>query len=467
MPLFPPAIPKYQYSKVRFFERVHGTEFLKFELEQMKKFAEAKKLDDVELDGYVAWSRPPYFVLLPTTTTPNAHIICKVEEGLPYPDLNQFSTINGKWRYDIIKKNPVKILKVTNINKTKPDFGKIKPDIAYHDFVGILFERWRNTRETTEQLIAQSLVSSPTSISERTGGFTLTLANFSKKNKLKFFMADLQRFIPAELTKNKPFSFKIPEFGITANLPKFGWDDHVSGLENISTDVNKKLDRIPNNMRECSITLLQKTMDPPNLDSRGVIKSDYPIVLEEYIEHTRRSHYVDPEVYKFILAVRMSSPVIPRKTYESSIQKSQEKLQEFGDIYKSFSQRKGDNQFWDMGYKGKPLSVHNLTMALGRANVSDSISIDDVEKTIKLYLENMENILDVHELWGYDKIPASASVTLEERKIYLFLEDHRAQSIQQIAYNLGLLEKDVEHTVQMLISKHLLFEPSSNRFSSV
>ena len=40
-------------------------------------------------------------------------------------------------------------------------------------------------------------------------------------------------------------------------------------------------------MDECSITLLQKTMGPFNFDARGLVKSDYPLVLEEHVERTR------------------------------------------------------------------------------------------------------------------------------------------------------------------------------------
>ena len=33
---------------------------------------------------------------------------------------------------------------ITDIERTKEDFGKIKPDISTKDFLGILFDKWRN-----------------------------------------------------------------------------------------------------------------------------------------------------------------------------------------------------------------------------------------------------------------------------------------------------------------------------------
>ena len=466
MSLIPPAKPKYQYSKVRFFEREHGVEFLKFEWNQMKKFANSRYDLRVEIDGYVSWSRPPYFLLLPTTTTHNGYIICKVEDELNYPDLNQFSTIKGKWQVDMIQGRPTKVIIVSDVNKAKPEFGKITPDISPKDFVGILFEKWRNIREPTEKLIAQSLISSPTEI-KRTGGFTLTLANYSKKNTLTSFLRDLQRFIPSDFTKNKTMSFTVPELGITSNLPKFGWEDHVSNLESLSSTVNEKLNRIPNSKNECSITLLQKTMGPIDFDLRGIIKSDYPLVLEENIERIRTSHDVDPEVYKFILATRMSTPTISSDVYNQSIRKCQNALSKFADIHKAFSTRTGDNQFFDLGYKGKSLSVYNLAISQSRADADDSINLEDVSKASKLYIENLNDILDVQELWGYEKIPPSVSVTLEERKIYLLLQDHKEQNTLQIAEKLKMPKKDAARSVKMLIAKHLLFEPIENKYSSV
>ena len=466
MSIIPPSIPKYQYSKVRFFEREHGTEFLKFELEQMRRFADARKQERVEIDGYVSWCRPPFFILLPTTTTSNGYIICKVENELSYPDLNQFSIISGRWIIEIIRNKPIKVLLVSDIHKTKPDFGKIKPDIPPKEFVGILFDKWRNLENATEKLIAQSLVSSPTSLAERTGGFTLTLANFSKKNALTMFMADLRRFIPKDFVKNRSLSFKIHELGITANLPKFGWEDHVSNIENISGMVDKKLDRIPNGLDECSITLLQKNW-PINFDLRGVVKSDYPIVLEELVERTRISYYVNPEISKFILATRMSAPTISADVFEHGINHNRKELSKFAETSKMASNRTGNEQFLDLGYTGKPLSVNNLALSLGRSQSLDKITNDQITKASELYLENLEYIFHVHEDGGYDEILPTATIRYEERRVYLFLKENREQTINQISENMNLPIKDIEKSTRSLLAKKLIYEPRYDRFSSV
>lgn len=463
MSIISPTIPKYQYSRVRFFEREHGTEFLRFELAQMKRFADARKQDRVEIDGYVSWCRPPFFILLPTTTTPNGYIICKAEDGQSYPDLNQFSTLSGRWTVEIIKAKPTKILLVSDIHNTKPDFGKIKPDIAQKEFVGILFDQWRNIRDTTEDLIAQSMISSPTLAAERAGGFTLTLANYSKKNALIMLMGDLRRFIPADLVKNRSLSFQIPELGVTTNLPKLGWEYHVSNLESLSGTVDKKLDRMPNGVDECSITLLQKTTGPIDFDLRGVIKSDYPIVLEELIEKTRVSYHVNPEIYKFILATRMSAPTVSSDVFEQGISHSRKELSKFAETYEMVSGMTGNEQFLDLGYKGKPLSVNNLALSLGRSQSLDKITSKQFTKASDLYLENLDTVFKVQELWGYDRIPPAATVNYEERQLCLFLEGNES-TIQQISEEKNIPLRDAQRLVESLLAKNLVYEPKPGSF---
>jgi len=445
------TIPKYQYSKVRFFEREHGIEFSKFEFKQMKIFDEAYKQKRVEISGYVAWSRPPYFLLLPTTTTPNRNIICKVEDELSYPDLNQYSTIRGYWKIEIIRNKLVKVLFIEDIDNTKPDFGKIKPDITPKDFVECLFEKWRNIRTTTKALIAQDFISSPTNTTDRTGGFTLTLASYSKKNASNMFLRDLNRYIPEEFTKNKSLSFKVPELGISANLPKFGWDDNVANIDTIPKNIDTKLDRIPHNMDECSITLLQKTMGPLNFDVRGMIKSDYPIVLEEHVERTRVSYDVDPEVYKFVLTSRLSSPTVSLDVFNQGIKQNRKDLAKISKDHEALTPRTGNNQFLDLGYKGKPLSIHNLAMSFGRSYSFDTISVENIKKASQVYLKNLENVMEVQEIWGYDQIPGGADISISERRVWVFLMDKPNQSKIEISENLGMPIIEVEKIINSLL----------------
>ena len=467
MSIIPHDTPKYQHTKTRFFEREHGIEFTKLEFEQMKKFRESRKHDRVEITGCVVWSKPPYFLQTPTSTTANASIVCKVEDGLPYPDLNQYSTIRGSWIHDIIQNKLVKVLLVTDIDKTRHDFGKIKPDISPKDFSGIMFENWRNVSDATKTLIAHDFIGSPTFAAQRTGGFTLTLASYSKSNALSMFLDDLNRFIPDDFTKNRSLSFKIPELGVMANLPKFGWDSNVANVEKIPKNINVKLERIPKNLDECSITLLQKTMGPFNFDSRGLVKSDYPLILEEHVERTRVVYDVDPEIYKFVIATRLSTPTVSLDTYNQGMKKNRERLDKMSETFETLSTRTGDGQFLDLGYKGKPLSIHNLALSFGRSGSLDSVSLDGIEKASDVYFENMDDVMKIQDVWGYGHIPASAVLSTEERRTWACLLNNPNSSADSIAENMALPPKNIQKTIGSLLLKSTIIESEFGKYTAV
>lgn len=458
---------RYQYSKIRFLEREHGIEYLPFELRQMKDFNKARKEKLVEITGYVSWSKPPNFLLLPSRTAPHGYIICEAENELKYPALNQFVTVIGKWKYTILNRKPEKVLLIDEIHQSNPDFGKIKPHISSKEFVENLFEKWQNIRESTQKLIAQSMVSSPTMINERSGGLTLTLANYSKKNSLRNFTSDLRRFIPKEFAKNKSLSYNIPELGIKNYLPKLGWSDHVFSFEHIPKLIDSKLERIPSNDDEYSITLLENTMGPLKYETRGLAKSDYPIVFEEYVEKRYNDYDVSTDVFKYLLAVHMLAPVVPLEVYEKSIEHNREEITKFIGEHETFARLSGHDQFMDLGKRGKPLSIHNLAVSIGRGDASKAISIEDVIKTSKFYFENLENVCTIQEDWVYDKIPPAATMTLEERRVYIFFAEHPASTVSDVAQKITLPNKDLQKTIKSLFFKHLLYEVRDETYSAV
>lgn len=461
-------IPKYQYAKVKFLEREHGIEYTPFEFEQMKKFYGVKRLEGkIELTGYVSWLRSPYFLLLPAKTTPNCYVVCKVVDDLPYPALNQFSTITGKWIYEIIKGIPQKVILVDDIKRSSPDFGKITPHISYHNFIGLLFENWRNVGDTTQKLIAQKLVSSPTVINGRSGGLTLTLANYSKQGKLKRFVNDLERFIPSEITKQKSLSFHIDELGIQSSLPDVGCSSYIASLSNIPKSIDDKLDRIPYSANEYSITLMEDTMGVLNFDAKGLVKSDYPIIIEQEIEKMSNDYDVSLDVYKYLLTTDMCSPVISSDTYQQSLDYGRTKLLDMIQKYDEFANLMGQNKFLDLGGRGKPLSIHNLTMSFKRSVAGEHVTLDDVKTTTDFYLDNLQYVLDIQEDLGYDKISPKSSLSVEERQVYVYVTNQKKASINEIVQNTGGSTNDTERIINRLLYKHLLFEPEIGYYSAV
>jgi len=461
-------IPRYQHTKVRFLEREHGIEYLPFEFEQMERFHTAKHLEGkIEITGYVSWSRPPYFLLLAAKTTPNCYIVCKTGNEISYPSMNQFSSITGKWVYEIIRDKLQKILLVENVQESSPDFGKIKPHISYNDFIGSIFENWRNIGETTQKLIAQRMVSSPTIPQERAGGLTLTLANYSKKGTVKRFVNDLEKFIPSEIAKQKSLSFEIEELGIKSALPDLGCSSHIAHLANIPKSIDVKLDRMPYSNDEYAVTLIEETMGVLDFDARGLIKSDYPITIEQEIEKKSNDYDVSLDVCKYLLATDVCSPIVSFDVYQKSLDFGRTKLLDFVKDHEDFVQLTGHDQFLDLGVKGKPLSIHNLTVSFMRSVTGDFVSLDNVKDATNFYLDNLRYVVNVQEDLGYHKIPPASTMSVEERRIYVYISNHQKVSINELVQNVNLVTKDIELIVNTLLHKHLLYEPEVGCYSAV
>ena len=76
------------HSRARFFERRHGTGFLRFEMDPIRRFAAAKRVQgNAEIDGYMA-SVPPHFVLLPAPTAAGTYVVCRAG-GFRHCNLSQ------------------------------------------------------------------------------------------------------------------------------------------------------------------------------------------------------------------------------------------------------------------------------------------------------------------------------------------------------------------------------------------
>ncbi len=463
-----PQEEKYHYSVGRFLDREFGIEYLDFELDQIQSFHAAKRQEnEIEITGFVSWLKYPNFILLPSPTTANNYILCKVDENVEYPPDNQFIKIKGRWNYSLSHNNALaeKVLIVEHFEYSSPEYGRIKPEISSQQFRGKLFDRWINIDETTQNLISQSLVSSPTISDERAGGLTLTLANYTKQLSLRHFTNDLHRFIPQDLTNGKNLSFEVSELKIKHRLPIQGWFDHIANLDSIPKSIDSKLDRVSND--EYSITLLQDNRQPLDLNLRGLIKSDYPIILEQNIERKGINKDVDLEVYKYLLAVRLSAPAVSSELHNRSVEHCRNELLTFAENNEILKKLSSNDQFYDLGRRGKPLSVHNLAVSLGRSDSINTLTIENVEIACSTYMENLQYILNVQQDWLYDTIPQQASVNQEERNIYSFFNDRRQATIVECSEKLNVHYDECKKIVESLLRKSLLFDCGNGKYGAV
>jgi len=468
--IIPFEVPKYQYSKTRFLDREFGVEYTPFENKQIRDFSEARKKTLVEITGYVSWLDQNRFLLLPSKTTSSVYFICQIEEGVEYPSHNQFISCKGTWKYALQSKKSAlayKILNIEDIQPASPDFGIIKPDITTNDFTDLLFERWTNVDENTQSLIAQSLVSSPTN-SERAGGFTLSFFNLAKERLANSFTSDLRRLIPSEILKNKNLSFDVQELGVKHNLPSFGWSELTTNFDNMTkNEFHTTLDRIPITKDEYSISFLSEKSAPADFNSEVLGKSDYPIMFEEHAERKQRMYYTSPDVYKYLIAVHMFDPVIKPDLYKESLEYSRDELSKIIKTNDILGRISGSNQLLDMGIRGRPLSILNLAISYGRSDLNNVTSLDNVKDTTKLYLNNIEHIMDVWDDLIVDKLTPLSSLSNDERRILAFLIDKGASTILECANNFKMKYEESSRIMVSLYNKHVIYQYDEDRYASV
>ncbi|MGI0072744.1 MAG: hypothetical protein ACREA3_02895 [Nitrosotalea sp.] len=468
--LIPNDVPKYRYTKTRFLDREFGVEYTSFENKQIRDFAEARRKSEVEIAGYVSWLDQNHFLLLPAKTTSSVYFICQIEEGIEYPSHNQYITCKGTWKNVLHSKDSAlayKVLSIDDIQPANPDFGIIKPDINTNDFIDLLFERWTNVDEDTQSLIAQSLVSSPTS-NERVGGFTLSFFNLAKERLANMFAADLRRFIPAEILKNKPLPVEVRELNLKHNLPSFGWSEITENFDNITeNEYHTKLDRIPISKDEYSISLLSERSAPADFNSNVLGKSDYPIMFEEHAERKHRMYHTSPEVYKFLIAVHMCNPEIKPDLYKKSLEYSREELLRKIRTDEILNKLSGSNQLLDLGIRGRPLSILNLAVSYERGDLNNLISLDRVKDSTKLYLNNINHITDVWQDLIVDKITPLSSLSNDERRVLAFLIDKGPSTILDGINNFKMKYDEFSRIIVSLYNKHAIYQYDEERYASV
>lgn len=467
--VIPPTIPKYRYTRTRYIDREFGIEYTKFENQQIRDFDLARKNTSVEITGYVSWIDRSRFLLRPARTAAPIYFICKITEGVDYPPNNQYVWCKGEWGYEINPEQSTtyKILKVTDIQNTSPDFGIVKPDINIREFTGIMFENWRNVDDNTQSLISQSLVSSPTSTT-RAGGFTLSHFNLAKELLVNRFTQDLRRLIPREILKNEPPLVAIREIGLKQKLPSFGWSHlDLDELKRTSPqEYANRLNRVPLTDDEYSISFLSEKGAPVISNSEELAKTDYPIIFEEHVERKTRSYYTSPEIYKFLLASHLIAPAIDLGTYQKGIEYSRNELLKVAKTDEILSKLTGNNGLLDVGINGRPTSILNLTLSYERSDFDNKIDFDDVKRVTATYLDNIDHVSRIWQDLKSDIVSPLATLNTDERRLIAFLIDHGPSTEKECIDHLKITDIEFAKLINLLIIKNAVYQPQQGKYAS-
>lgn len=432
---------KFRHSRARLVDRLFGLEYTEFENNQIQSFNEAKRSLVVDITGFVSWINNKQFLLLPTRTTPNPYIICQIPDDLHLPADNQYVTIKGNMIFEIESRTTGfahKILQVEDIQPAKTDFGLVKPDISKKEFEQYLFDGWINIDPITQNFIAQSLVSSPTT-AVRVGGLTTSLFNPPRQQRIvNLLHSDIRRLVAPELYDKKSGVFEVRELGTKHTLPPFDWSSKVTELETPSQTIVPLLDRVPHGNQEYSISLLARASTPESFESRGLVKSDYPIVLEEHVERRRNPYYTSSEITKYLIATHMNSPELPYSVYQKSINFASNELQKLSQTKAYMVKMTGKNRFLDLSVNGKPLSILNLAISRERSSINKTVDFSEITKTTKDYVDNLAHISDVWYDQGVGKMNALTSFSYDEQKIWAFLDNNGHHTVNELSEKTGI-----------------------------
>jgi len=469
--IFPNEVSKVAMMKARLIDRVFSVEYLDFENKQINEFYNVRRINSkVEISGFVSWLNKGRFLLLASKTTQCMFMHCKVGEGLERPPDNQYITCKGTIHADIgVNGSPYFVLIIDEYFQTNPDFGKVESDISPKDFQGYVFENWTGIDEITQNYLIQSLVSSPSS-TVRCGGLTQSLFSFPKTRILvKRLDEDLLRSIAPEILGKKAALFEIPELATKHRLPIPDWKLYSSNLENISQLNSERLDRIPGKTnQEYSMSLLANQPTPRSLDEEGLVKSDYPLLLQDQIERKRSPYYTDLKISKYILATHFNNPIINTKDYEKGVSFVQSEIRQVVED-EEFLENEilGYKRFLDIGINGKPLSVINLGLSSGRTVGNMQVSFENIQSSTDDFILNLENLFAIwRDELHYGTIDPLSSLSHDERKIITFILKNGPQTISELNINLEFSTFQCMRIIQSLLNKAVLYMSSDDKYDT-
>ena len=472
---FPGLLGKEEAKKIslrgRWIEREFGFEYTPFEIKQIEEFSKAKKMDLVEIYGFVSWIDRTKFLLLPTRTTNSGYIICEGIDGMDFPPNNQYISCKGKWKYSGTAQSIYKILAVEDIQLDKPDYKKLNSDIKPSEFQGNLFENWTNIDPIQQNFLTQYFISSP-SLPRRRGGITVSLFNPPRQTRLvKSLNSDLRRSIAPELLGTKQMIFDIPELKHKHRLLPFDWTEEVSDFENISQNTYDLLNRNTHvNDLEQSISLLSQKHQPNNFDSFGLIKSDYPIVIEEHVERKSHSLYADLKMTQFIVAAHMNSPSIEQKIYDESLSHARNAIKKFVDTKSHLAtQLLGHDKMLNLDFDGKPTSILNLAISQQRISNSDIVDKNRVISATREYIKNLDIVFRVwDDRTAGGKIHPLASLNFDEEKVLVFLHKNGPHTFEDICKATDLSHDRGKKIIDYLHNKkNAIYMYSEDKYAAV
>lgn len=161
--------------------------------------------------------------------------------------------------------------------------------------------------------------------------------------------------------------------------------------------------------------------------------ADVPIIVGSGLERKGGFYDTSPEILKFILATHLVPVSLSTAAYLRNIDYLQKKLDGFSYEHRSFRSEMGKGGILDLDIHGKPLSILHLALSNCRSNLEVETTPDAIDNALKIFEENMDNMLVVWQ----QAFPREGKHDLswaspEQRRIFGFIYKNGPSSLQQV-----------------------------------
>jgi len=426
-------------------------------MSRLKEFYNSLSKESIEISGFVKRTSDRQFVLLPTLTSPQAYLLCSLEESVPPPEENSYIKIEGRsiWSHLARVRGTIfdgeREVVIHAWKPDKPDLPQTKPPIEFHEFQDEVFVRVLNIEPVLRDLLAFQIVSCPP-IEQFIGGLNVCMYDATHRSLSPRVVSEITRVIPRDLGEPHVLNTSAGRTPLeySFNLVFANADEPLS-----ERTVKILRDRAGARYDELSLSIGSEKIRPKSINDPPCALSDFPTILNEGADLSIKK--VDPslDAFRYMLAAHLSMPSVVNPS--SIILSAHEKLVELPRKYDIQPHLLARFRFLDASYYGKAQSVLRLALVDARIDRRKQTTVDDANRMFQEYF--LKNFNYIYEIWAdlfTEGIPIQRFLKLspDERKIVRAIQRYESAGREYATFE----EIQQETKLKRLVLERYLFD---------
>jgi len=447
----------------RFWDRYVG--FYEWEFELIKEFHNRIRSRANEIIGYVFLLSKHSFLITPLPwLMAQICILCRPKVGVSLPPDGACIHAEGKWRYDLDRKNRVlkEIFEVKHWELASAPH--IRPATRFEDVIRDF--PWFMD-EATRALAILNIISSPAFI-DIPGGITKSVFNLTGRKRTSIeYLSDMKRLIP--MAKPKAVNVEVARARLKPRYPveyTFGTTARMSSTT-LSILAKEHITR-----REKCLALAAHR-PPDDINYVPFSLSDIPLPLEEEDVPTSRKEVLDvlPELLELALTSHLHVPQIAVNGLNSSLTRIREELVRLVASYDSGLQFLGKRSLLSLNYRERPTSILRAARAFARAIFADELNPDLVmrfchqyyEPLIRSWIEMLVELMPGLKRLGTILFDLSS----RDRMIVKAISRRGTISFQELVRETGMKEYELNQRLEKLLKEAVIYEVITGHYAVV